>query len=126
MRTVIFAGALAVALSTVAMPVSDGPYTTNHWTDGQYAQQTSGMVNIYPNPASDRVNISFPGLTGGAVVSLIAEDGRVMRQIDIGETGSFQSVVDISSLQNGVYFVRVVQASGLDVTRRLMVANGQQ
>lgn len=125
MRTVIFAAAVVAALSTAAMPGSDGPYTTNHWTTGQYAQQSIGVVNIFPNPASDHVNISFPGLTGEAVVSLIAEDGRVMRQIDIGETRSFLSIMDIASLDNGMYFIRVVQPSGLDVTRRLMVANGE-
>ena len=126
MRTVIFAAAVVVAFSTAAMPGSDGPYTTEHWTNGQYAQQTTGVVNIFPNPASDQVNITFPGLTGEATISLIAEDGRLMRQIEIGETGSFQSIMNIASLQNGMYFIRVVQPSGLDVTRRMMVANQER
>ncbi len=126
MRTVIFAAAVVVAFSTAAMPGNDGPYTTEHWTNGQYAQQSEGAVNLFPNPASDQVSITFPGLTGDAVVSLFAEDGRMMRQIEIGETRSFLYTMDIASLENGMYFIRVVQPSGLDVTRRLMVANGQQ
>lgn len=123
MRTVIFAAAVAVALSAAAMPGNDGPYTTTHWTNGQYAQQSSGIVNIFPNPASDRVNITFPGLTGEATVSLIAEDGRLMRSMNIGDTRSVRSVMDIGSLENGLYLICVVQPNGLDVTRRLMVAN---
>lgn len=123
MRTVILAAAVAVGFSTAAMPANDGSFTTHHWTNGQYAQQANGPVDVYPNPASNRVNIIFPGLTGEAVVALFAEDGRLVQEFTVGETQATRSVPDISNLKNGVYFIRVIQPSGFDLTRRLMVAN---
>ncbi len=123
MRTVIFAVAVVAALSTAAMPGSDGPFTTEHWTNGLYAQQTSGPVALYPNPASNEVNIIYPGLTGEATVTLFTEDGRIVHQVDIGEVNSVRTIFDVANLGNGMYFIQVVQPSGLNVTRRLMVAN---
>lgn len=123
MRTVIFAAAVALAFNTAAMPGSDGPFTNNHWTGGQYAQQVNDPVMVFPNPATDRVNLTYPGLTGEATVSIIAEDGRLLRRINIGETHAVRSVLPIGDLRNGIYFIRVVQPSGLDLMKRLVVVN---
>lgn len=123
MRTVLFAAAVAAAFTTAARPANDGSFTTQHWTTGQYAQQSTGPVDVFPNPASDRVNIVFPGLAGEAVVAVIAEDGRLMQERTVGETRGTRFVLDISGLENGFYLIRVIQPSGLDLTRRLVVAN---
>lgn len=126
MRTMIFIAAVAVALSTAAMPGNDGPFTTSGWTSGLYAQRTDGPVNVYPNPASQQVNVIYPGLTGEATLTIVAEDGRIMRSMQIGETNGTRSVIDLNGFANGVYFVRVEQPSGMDITRRLMVASAIQ
>jgi hypothetical protein len=123
MRTLILSAAMAAALPLVAMPGNDGPFATDHWTEGQYAQQELGPVGIYPNPASGSVNIIYPGLTGEATVSVIAEDGRLMRSFEVGDVHDARSLVNINDLRNGLYFVRVIQPSGLDITRTLVVAN---
>ncbi|MBZ0204868.1 MAG: T9SS type A sorting domain-containing protein [Flavobacteriales bacterium] len=126
MRTMTFIAAVAVALSTAAMPGSDGPYTSNHWTNGQYAQQLSGPVNIFPNPASQQVNVVYPGLMGEATLTIVAEDGRIMRSMHIGQTNGTRSVIDLNNLANGVYLVRVEQPSGLNISRRLIVSSAAQ
>jgi hypothetical protein len=60
-------------------------------------------VMIYPNPATDRINI----LTSSAISSVVITDFS-------GKTvySGTASVVDISAFANGVYFVRTVTGSG--------------
>lgn len=123
MRTLLIAAAMATTMSVAAFSGGDGPFTTQHWTDGQYAQRELGQVGVYPNPASGQVNIIYPGLTGEATVTILAEDGRVMRSFEVGETTAKRSLVNLSGLRNGLYFIRVVQPSGMDVTRSLSVVN---
>lgn len=122
----IFVAAVAVALTTAAMPGNDGPFSTSHWTSGLYAQQVEGPVNVYPNPASQQVNIIYPGLTGEATLTIVASDGRIMRSEDIGQTEGTRTVIDLNGLSNGIYFVRVEQPSGMDISRRLMVSSAIQ
>ena len=126
MRSVIFAAAVAATLSTAAMPGSDGPFTTNNWTSGLYSQQVDGPVNVFPNPASQQVNVVYPGLTGEATLTIVAEDGRIMRSMQIGQTNGTRSVIDINSLSNGVYLVRVEQPNGFNISRRLIVSGSAQ
>ena len=121
-----FIAAVAIALSTAAMPGNDGPFTTTHWTSGLYAQQADGPVNVFPNPASQQVNIVYPGLTGEATVTIVAEDGRIMRSMQVGQTNGTRSVIDLNNLANGIYLVRVEQPSGLNIARRLIVSSAAQ
>ncbi len=115
---------MAAALPLLATtPGGDGPFTTTHWSNGQFAQQNSGPIGLFPNPASGEVNLIFPGLTGEATVSIVAEDGRLMSSFEVAETSDAQTVIGLSDLRNGIYFVRVYQPSGLDLTKQLVVAN---
>jgi len=108
------------------MSGSDGPFTSTHWTSGLYAQQADAPVNLFPNPASQQVNVVYPGLTGEATVTIVAEDGRIMRSMHIGQTNGARSVIDLNNLANGVYLVRVEQPSGLNISRRLIVSSAAQ
>ena len=119
----MIAAAMATTLAVAAFSGGDGPFTTQHWTNGQYAQRDLGQVGVFPNPASGQVSIIYPGLKGEATVSILAEDGRVMRSFEVGETTAIRSVVNLEGLRNGLYFVRVIQPSGMDITRTLVVVN---
>lgn len=112
---------MVMVMSTAAM-AGNGPYTTSHWGDGQYAQYNDAQMVVYPNPANDQVSITFPGLQGDATLSIYAEDGRLMRSIQLGETRDLRTILNIEDLANGIYLVRVVQPSGFDYARRLVVA----
>ena len=65
----------------------------------------------------------YPGLTGEATVSVLSEDGRLMESFEVGETKDARSTLNVSGLDNGIYLIRVIQPSGLDITRQLIVAN---
>jgi PKD repeat protein len=68
----------------------------------------SKLINVFPNPAKDVLNIEFNGVKGKLSIQLVNMLGSVVRQISI-EDASAQNVqsLSLSELQSGVYFVRI-------------------
>ena len=62
----------------------------------------TAKVAIYPNPATDKVTVVADNLSK---VEVLDVTGRIVATTN-------QSVVDMSSLQNGVYMFRVITANG--------------
>lgn len=122
MKPLLISAAMALSLSAAAFGGDEGPYKKGTWTSGQYAQQLDGPIGVFPNPASNEVNVVYPGLSGKATLYVIAEDGRIMQQVDVGETDGAQTILDVANLADGLYFIRVTQPNGDDVSRRLVVA----
>ncbi|MDY2828195.1 MAG: T9SS type A sorting domain-containing protein, partial [Sodaliphilus sp.] len=60
--------------------------------------QTDGKVEVYPNPASDKVFVQ--GITGRAYV-VETGSGRVLASGACGDTG-----IDVSGLAPGIYLVK--------------------
>ena len=59
------------------------------------------MMNIWPNPATDYINID-PGelqLSGSAYITIIDLNGRELIKVPYSER------IDISSLHDGMYFI---------------------
>lgn len=81
---------------------------------------TQNNISIYPNPASDELNISLPSLNGvSADVSIYNVIGEVVFIEQIIANGSTNKF-DISNLNSGVYFVKVV-ADGDEYSTKLFV-----
>lgn len=70
-------------------------------------------LRLYPNPTSSSVSIDVKGLEGFDVVEVMSSDGRVL----VATTGS---VIDLSALSSGAYFVRARSRNG-SVTAPLIV-----
>ncbi len=83
-------------------------------------------IGSIPDPASGRVNVIYPGSTGEATLTLISEDGRILRSEEIGQTQGTRTGVDLSGLSNSIYIVRVEQPSGMSIARRLIVSDAAQ
>jgi hypothetical protein len=70
----------------------------------------SPAINVYPNPASDQVNVSFH-MTGNSNVNLTVFDiqGRIVGTYNYGVQPAGDRVYNIptESLKTGAYFVRV-------------------
>ena len=75
-------------------------------------------MNIYPNPATDAINIR--GLYGNATISLIDVMGRsvINRQI---ENINNETTLNVSGLVPGKYFIKITQA-GNTVTKSVVIA----
>lgn len=59
-------------------------------------------INLYPNPTTGILNIATEGVQS---VNVMDVDGRVVMTAN-------SNVIDMTSLNNGVYFVRVITANG--------------
>lgn len=64
-------------------------------------------LSLYPNPASDLLNIFFryPASAGGGVFSIIDIEGRVLRSF-AGTAREVTHVLSVAELASGVYFLR--------------------
>ena len=85
----------------------------------------SHSMNIYPNPASNQINVSFvPEVTGNSKIVLYTSDGKKAVEVNNGraETGkSYIRSLDVSKLPNGVYLVQLW--SGDKVTVKKIVVS---
>jgi hypothetical protein len=75
----------------------------------------TAAISLYPNPATDKINISFDGEKMNGVVSLIAMDGREYGRWTINNSTQLLQA-DIRSLPRGQYFVKISSASGTQKT----------
>jgi hypothetical protein len=81
-------------------------------------------LSLYPNPARDQLKIEFrsDNLTSPEI-QIIDLTGKVVKKFDRKmnhEQDSFNVELDISTLQPGVYFVKVIQGDSL-FSKKLMV-----
>jgi hypothetical protein len=75
----------------------------------------SAKLSLYPNPTKDIVNIEITGQYGsGATIYVVDVTGKIMKVVAV--TGS-KMVVDVRSMSNGIYFVKLVDGGKTDIKR---------
>jgi len=66
-------------------------------------------VTIYPNPASEILNIRFEEPLDGEVdLVLLSQDGRLVKN-DIIEATTFEKQISMQDLPAGIYFLRLIK-----------------
>jgi hypothetical protein len=70
--------------------------------------ETAGnqVLQFYPNPASSELTITWDSNSIIESLSLFSLDGRFVQGLDARSGSGNQSIMDVSSLQNGTYFLR--------------------
>ena len=114
---------------TIAATPNAG-YTFDHWSDGgamshditvgnadatytayfvanSAINEATGSVsmNIFPNPASGKVNVEVSGVNGSVNCSVLDMSGRMVYNQTINAEQT--TTIDISNLAKGAYFVRI-------------------
>jgi len=83
-------------------------------------------VNVYPNPAESDITVSFElNQTGSVEVYLFDVTGRIIENISSSDkmnAGKHELNINVAGLQNGVYFIRLVNENGSE-TRRIQVSH---
>ncbi len=65
-------------------------------------------INVYPNPAKDKISIVFSLPANGSIKVLLVDlSGNTIKTIDAGETYTQHIETSISDLPNGVYLLRI-------------------
>lgn len=97
-----------------------GIYTFMQETmDFAVSVETPGKVQlfeVYPNPASDRINVVFD-LNGQADIEIIDMTGRRVYVTRYNAGGFTNYSLDVSSLNSGVFFIRVSAEGESNVLR---------
>lgn len=79
----------------------------------------SFSVKIYPQPSSNLINFVSEQIIKNGEFSLFDITGRMQQQISLGITSHFTT--DVSSLQNGIYFYRIISDKQIVKTGKLQV-----
>lgn len=79
---------------------------------------SAANLNIYPNPASEELIISFLNTSSEQVrVSILGADGKLIALYQAKPLAQFTESTDVSSLAAGVYLVRFDTSIGSDVRK---------
>ncbi|MGG9970230.1 reprolysin-like metallopeptidase [Ferruginibacter sp. SUN002] len=92
------------ATSCYTLKVATGTATkgANNFVSGNKSKQ---IVEVYPNPVKDIVNINLTGFEGASEIHLFDVNGR---QVMTAKTTKVNSQINIAALPKGVYLVKVV------------------
>jgi hypothetical protein len=70
-------------------------------------------INVYPNPANEKITISSPSITGNTQLSIFNVNGEKVIERTLIDN---ETQLDISGLPQGVYFVRVQNETMVQVS----------
>jgi hypothetical protein len=99
---------------TVILTVVDNSDITNF--------NTKAQITLYPVPASQTLFIDgfFSGTHQGKI-SLINIYGQVILEQQFEQTGVFTFEMDVSTLNSGMYFVKLMLDDKNEITRKLLI-----
>ena len=81
---------------------------------------SSTLSEAYPNPASGITTISYNSLTNGGYLTLYDITGKEVMSRKLAK-GQAIVLLNVSSLENGVYFYSLENQEGKVATKRLVV-----
>jgi hypothetical protein len=89
---------------------------------GMSQNALSNSLNVYPNPASYQVNISFNAISSGdATIRLLDVQGReIIRDVANAAAGKFMHEIDVTGLATGIYMIEI-QSGDLMARRRVSI-----
>ncbi len=74
------------------------------------------LVSVYPNPAKNLLNVELLGTNEKAIFQIFSISGQLM------QTGSLSNSLDVSYLNNGVYFIRIETANEELINKKFVIA----
>lgn len=114
-------------------PILYSPWSTSQSFTTAALRQTDGLstnlnlLSIYPNPASDKITLSFDSGSnyesnnGDATLSIFNTLGQIVLNKTVTVIdGAYTDVIDISSFSKGIYSLRVSTATESSVIKLLV------
>lgn len=77
------------------------------------------LLKLYPNPAANQITLAFDAIQDGTTsINVMDISGRLVQQQNIQTTvGSNTTLLDVSNLQSGIYFVNIKVGDNNYITR---------
>jgi hypothetical protein len=81
----------------------------------------TSLLQVYPNPASDRVNVVYQGtLANGQIEIYNMLGSKVLQQSMVQQNGRWQAEIDVSQLPGKLYILRICGATHSVVLRVIL------
>ncbi|MCK5824647.1 MAG: T9SS type A sorting domain-containing protein [Ichthyobacteriaceae bacterium] len=74
--------------------------------------------DVFPNPATNKIIITVDNVVNGYSIEIINALGKV--EVSFYDVDIFEIMVDISKLQRGLYYARMVN-NGVVITKKLII-----
>jgi len=104
-----------------AMTFQDGEVTSSTTTGIAHQIPGKNKVEIYPNPATDIINIDLEKPINGTL-EMIDFSGKLIRSLQINEQSN-KYIFPFSEVKSGIYFARIVSSDGGLVECRKFIVN---
>ena len=75
-------------------------------------EEATSSIAVFPNPASDVVNVKFAGINGDVTLQMFSTDGKQVMARNTNVVAGQNLTLDISGLSAGVYTLRVNGTNG--------------
>jgi hypothetical protein len=92
-------------------------------SSGEMHNASAGL-KLYPNPASDKVRLSYSmEKTAEVKIQLFDQRGRMLTEVHNGITpmGDHHTYLITEHLEQGIYYVKLLHAEGVDVQKLLVL-----
>jgi len=78
--------------------------------------------NIFPNPASETVNVSLQGFEGNDLkIHLIDQLGKRIQMIDLTDVSDAVYPIDLKNIPNGIYTVWIFPEGEKPIGKKLII-----
>ncbi|OGS61531.1 MAG: hypothetical protein A2X07_07445 [Flavobacteria bacterium GWF1_32_7] len=105
-----------VYAATYGRGVFSGMFTSITLSSLDFSQ--SNNIKMYPNPATDLVNISISNYVGDLKVELFDINGRLVKTKSVDFSGNY--ALDLNGLNSGVYIVKL-SGSELNYSEKIVI-----
>ena len=75
-------------------------------------------ISLFPNPASSSITIKSSNIIPNAIIQIVTTDGRTSSKVSVNQLNTI--TMDISELEAGIYFVRVLSNNESYTTFKLI------
>jgi S1-C subfamily serine protease len=83
--------------------------------------ETQAVLEVFPNPTADFVNVRFEGKTSPLTINIIGLNGQTMYTKNIQNfDGNYSGQLDLSKYPSGVYLIHLTQADQ-QITQQVVV-----
>ena len=90
--------------------------------DEEPAEAKAINMNVYPNPASNNVNVVMTGVKGQTVITVHDMSGKAVTSMKVDVDSNGQVInLPVDNYSQGIYFIKVVNGSAI-MTKKLIIA----
>ena len=82
-----------------------------------------GSISIYPNPTSDRINVSLSNATPDLCIRLVSLSGQVLQSLKPGVTGASVATISVQHYPAAIYFVELVNTEKVVQVSSVLVSH---